>query len=148
MRIAMFTEVFLPKIDGVVTQGGDGYGAVKAFEAAGRPIPIVFMGNRQDELEIWKQMKDKSGYKTSSCTIPPSVAQIAFWVALEVLNGTQVPKEMKLPPLTIPEAKLEYFLARTEKGGVATIDYPQSWVKELIANVKAGKPAPADPLPQ
>lgn len=138
----------LPKIDAVVTQGGDGYGAVKAFEAAGRPIPIVFMGNRQDELEIWKQMKDKSGYKTSSCTIPPSVAQIAFWVALEVLNGTQVPKEMKLPPLTIPEAKLEYFLARTEKGGVATIDYPQSWVKELIANVKAGKPAPADPLPQ
>jgi len=138
----------LPKIDAVVAQGGDGYGAVKAFEAAGRPIPIVFMGNRYDELEIWKQMRDKSGYQTSSCTIPPSVAQIAFWVAVEVLNKSDVPKEIKLPPLTIPGDKLDYFLAHTEKGGVATIDYPQSWVKELISNVKAGKPAPADPLPK
>ncbi|HOV39341.1 MAG TPA: ABC transporter substrate-binding protein [Spirochaetales bacterium] len=138
----------LPKIDAVVTQGGDGYGAVKAFEAAGRPIPIVFMGNRYDELEIWKELKTKTGWDTSSCTISPSVVQIAFWVALEVLNGEDVPKEIKLPPLTIPGDKLDYFLAHTEKGGVASIEYPQSWVKELIKNAKAGKPAPADPLPQ
>jgi len=138
----------LPKIDAVVTQGGDGYGAVKAFEAAGRPIPIVFMGNRYDELALWKELKQKTGWDTSSCTISPSVVQIAFWVALEVLNGTDVPKEIKLPPLTIPSDKLDYFLAHTEKGGVASIEYPQSWVKELIQNVKAGKPAPPDPLPK
>jgi ribose transport system substrate-binding protein len=138
----------LPKIDAVVGQGGDGYGAVKAFQAAGRPVPMVIMGNRYDELVIWKEMRDASpaGYKTTSITISPSSVQIAFWVALEVLNGKQVPKEIKLPPLAIPGDKLDFFLQRTEKGGVATILYPQSWVRELIENAKAGKPAPPDPI--
>ncbi len=138
----------LPKIDAVVDQGGDGYGAVKAFQAAGRPLPMVIMGNRYDELAIWKELNDKTpgGYKTTSITISPSAVQIAFWVAVEVLNGKDVPKEIKLPPLSIPLDKLDYFLANTEKGGVATIPYPQSWVQELIANAKAGKPAPPDPI--
>jgi ribose transport system substrate-binding protein len=137
----------LPKIDAVVDQGGDGYGAVQAFQAAGRPLPMVIMGNRYDELAIWKELKDKRGYVTTSCTIAPSSVQIAFWVALEALNGKSVPKEMKLPPLTIPVEKLDFFLAHTEKGGVATTFYPQSWVQQLIANTKAGKPAPPDPVP-
>lgn len=138
----------LPTIMGVVDQGGDGYGAVKAFQDAGRPLPMIIMGNRYDELAIWKQLKDQSGYDTTSLTISPSSVQIAFWVGLDVLNGKQVPMEMKLRPLVIPADKLDYFLAHTKKGGVASIYYPQSWVDELIANAKAGKPAPADPLPQ
>ena len=135
----------LPKIDAVVTQGGDGYGAVKAFEAAGRPVPLVLMGNRYDEMEIWKQMKDKSGYQTMSISIAPGASTIAFWTAIEVLNGNDVPKEVKLPALAVTEDRLDYFLANTEKGGVASIVYPQEWVQEMIANAKAGKPAPADP---
>jgi len=136
----------LPKIDAVVDQGGDGYGAVMAFKDAGRPIPMVIMGNRYDELAVWKEMKDKNGYDTTSCTISPSSVQIAFWTALEVLNGKQVPMEMKLRPLVIPADKLDFFLAHTEKGGVASIYYPQSWVQQLIANAKDGKPAPNDPI--
>ncbi len=42
----------LPKIDAVVDQGGDGYGAIMAFKDAGRPIPMVMTGNRYDELAI------------------------------------------------------------------------------------------------
>ena len=45
-------------IVGVVTQGGDGYGAAQAFADAGRPRPIIIMGNRQDELAWWKEQKD------------------------------------------------------------------------------------------
>jgi len=71
--------------------------------------------------------------------------QIAFWTALEVLNGNQVPKEIKLPPLSIPLSRLDYFLSTTQKGGVASVFYPQTWVQQLIANAKAGKPAPPDP---
>lgn len=137
----------LPKIDAVVDQGGDGYGAVQAFQAAGKPVPMVIMGNRYDELVIWKELKDKGGYDTTSCTISPSVVQIAFWTALEVLNGKDVPKVMKLPPLTIPADKLDFFIAHTEKGGVASTFYPQSWVQQVIANTKAGQPAPPDPVP-
>ncbi|MFL5336428.1 MAG: substrate-binding domain-containing protein, partial [Geminicoccaceae bacterium] len=43
----------LPEIKAVVTQGGDGYGAAQAFKAAGRPTPLIIMGNRQDELAWW-----------------------------------------------------------------------------------------------
>src|SRR5207248_3922633 len=50
----------LPKVDGVLTQGGDGYGAYQAFKAAGREIPMIIMGNRHDELAIWKDMKAKA----------------------------------------------------------------------------------------
>ncbi len=135
----------LPQIDAVVTQGGDGYGAVKAFEAAGRKVPLVIMGNRYDEMEIWKKMKGESGYQTISMSIAPGVSTIAFWTAVEILNGNVPPKEIMLKPLTVTEDRLDYFLANTEKGGVATINYPQAWVQELIANAKAGKSAPADP---
>ncbi|CAN0587227.1 unnamed protein product [Ectocarpus sp. 12 AP-2014] len=48
----------LPEIKAVVTQGGDGYGAAQAFKAAGRPTPIIVMGNRHDELTWWKEQND------------------------------------------------------------------------------------------
>lgn len=44
----------LPKIDGVITQGGDGYGTAQAFLAAGRPLPIIILGNESAELKFWK----------------------------------------------------------------------------------------------
>ncbi len=138
----------LPKIDAVVDQGGDGYGAVMAFKDAGRPIPMVLMGNRQDELAIWKKMKDENGYDTSSITISPSTVQIAFWVALDILNGKKVPKKLTTHPLAIPADKLDYFLKNTPKGGVASIYYPHAWVQQLIANESAGGGPPPDPLPQ
>jgi ribose transport system substrate-binding protein len=137
----------LPKIDAVVDQGGDGYGAVMAFKAAGLPIPIVLMGHRYDELSIWKKMRDENGYETSSVTIPPSTCQIGFWVALEVLNGTDVPKDMKLPPSVITADRLDYFLKNTREGGVATLPYPLKWVQALIKANKEGTPYPVDPEP-
>lgn len=137
----------LPKIAAVVDQGGDGYGAVMAFKNAGRPIPMVLMGNRYDELAIWKQMKESSGYNTWSACSQPGAVGIAFWTALEVLNGKNVPKVMHIRPLVITSNSLNFFLDHTRKGGVATLYYPQSWVQKLIATVKAGQPEPPDPIP-
>jgi len=136
----------LPQIDAVVDQGGDGYGAVQAFQAAGRPVPMVMMGNRYDELAIWKQLKDSQGFHSWSACSQPASVQMAFWVALEVLNGKKVPHEMKVNPLVIPESKLDWFLAHTEKGGVASLFYPQDWVQTLIKNETSGMPAPSDPI--
>src|SRR5690349_18766683 len=61
----------LPPIVGIVDQGGDGYGAAQAFAAAGRPRPTIIMGNRQDELQWWKEQKAKDGYTTWSASIAP-----------------------------------------------------------------------------
>ncbi|MGC3937606.1 ABC transporter substrate-binding protein [Roseobacter sp. EG26] len=113
----------LPEIKAVVTQGGDGYGAAQAFKAAGRPTPIIVMGNRHDELTWWKEQKDASGYETMSVSIAPGVSTLAFWVAQQVLDGKSVPQDLTVPFLEITQDTLEESLANTQAGGVANVEY-------------------------
>jgi ribose transport system substrate-binding protein len=113
----------LPEIVGVVTQGGDGYGAAQAFAAAGRDMPIIIMGNRHDELTWWKEQKDANAYETMSVSIAPGVSTLAFWVAQQILDGREVPKELVVPFLQIDQDNLEENLANTQEGGVANVEY-------------------------
>jgi ribose transport system substrate-binding protein len=117
----------------VVTQGGDGYGAAQAFKAAGRDMPLIIMGNRQDELQWWKEQKDASGYETMSVSIAPGVSTLAFWVAQQILDGQDVPKDMIVPFLRIDQDNLEQSLATTEAGGVANVEYTLEDAKKVIA---------------
>ena len=107
----------LPEIKAVVTQGGDGYGAAQAFAAAGRPMPTIVMGNRQDELAWWKEQKDANGYETMSVSIAPGVSTLAFWVAQQILDGKDVPKDLVVPFLRIDRP---ISAANTEVGGAPT----------------------------
>ena len=123
----------LPEIAAVVTQGGDGYGAAQAFAAAGRDMPVIIMGNRQDELAWWKEQKDASGYETMSVSIAPGVSTLAFWVAQQVLDGVDVPKDLTVPFQRIDQDNLEENLATTEAGGVANVEYSLDDAKAVIA---------------
>jgi ribose transport system substrate-binding protein len=107
----------------VATQGGDGYGAAQAFNATDRPMPTIIMGNRQDELQWWKEQKDAEGYETMSVSIAPGVSTLAFWVAQQILDGKEVPKDLKVPFLRIDQDNLEANLETTEQGGVANVEY-------------------------
>ncbi len=122
----------LPEIAGVVTQGGDGYGAAQAFAAAGRPMPIIIMGNRQDELKWWKEQKDANGYTTMSVSIAPGVSTLAFWVAQQILDGKDVPKDLTVPFLRIDQDTLEANLETTPEGGVANVEYSQEDAIQVI----------------
>jgi len=122
----------LGQVDAVVTQGGDGYGAAQAFKAAGRPMPLIIMGNRHDELTWWKEQKDASGYETMSVSIAPGVSTLAFWVAQQVLDGKDVPKDLTVPFLRIDQDNLEENLANTEAGGVANVEYTLEDAQEVI----------------
>jgi ribose transport system substrate-binding protein len=113
----------LPDLVGVVTQGGDGYGAAQAIAAAGRDMPIIIMGNRQDELLWWSEQKAASGYETMSVSIAPGVSTLAFWVAQQVLDGKDVPQDLVVPFLSISQDTLEANLASTPVGGVANVEY-------------------------
>ncbi|MFN3825832.1 MAG: ABC transporter substrate-binding protein [Pseudorhodobacter sp.] len=113
----------LPEIVGVVTQGGDGYGAAQAITAAGRDLPVIVMGNRQDELAYWAEQKAANGYETMSVSIAPGVSTLAFWVAQQVLEGREVPKDLVVPFLSISQDMLEESLATTQAGGVANVEY-------------------------
>lgn len=123
----------LPDIVGVVTQGGDGYGAAQAIAAAGRDMPIIVMGNRHDELTWWKEQKDANGYETMSVSIAPGVSTLAFWVAQQVLDGADVPKDLTVPFLRIDQDNLEENLANTEAGGVANVEYSLEDAQAVIA---------------
>jgi ribose transport system substrate-binding protein len=135
----------LPQIDGVVTQGGDGYGTAQAFKAAGRKMPIIILGNRYDDLVWWKQQRDANKYETWSLTPAPAESQVGFWVAQQVLAGKDVPKDLVIPAMDLQQADLDYWLAHTPPGGVANTTYTQDWTVQLIDSFKAGKPAPATP---
>lgn len=128
----------LPDIVGVVTQGGDGYGAAQAFAAAGKPRPTIIMGNRQDELAWWKEQKEKDGYQTWSASIAPGVSSLAFWVAQQVLDGrTDVPHDMLVPYLAFTQDDFEAALPNIEVGGVASAEYTQDdAIKAIEANIK------------
>jgi ribose transport system substrate-binding protein len=126
----------LPEVKAVVTQGGDGYGAAQAFKAAGRPTPLIIMGNRHDELTWWKEQKDANGYATMSVSIAPGVGTLAFWVAQQILDGVDVPKDMVVPFLQIDQDNLEQNLANTEAGGVANVEYSLDDAKAVIAATK------------
>ena len=124
----------LPPVVGVVDQGGDGYGAAQAFTAARRPIPVIVMGNRQDELAWWQQQKAKNGYETWSGSIAPGISTLAFWVAQQVLDGKKVPHDLIVPYLSFGQNNFEAALRTIPKGGVANREYTQA---DAIVAIKA-----------
>jgi len=126
----------LPEVVGVVTQGGDGYGAAQAFDAAKRPMPTIVMGNRQDELKWWKEQKEANGYETMSVSIAPGVSTLAFWVAQQILDGKEVKKDLVVPFLSISQDTLETSFASTQEGGVANVEYSQADAEKVIAEAK------------
>ena len=94
------------------------------------------MGNRQDELAWWKEQKDASGYETMSTSIAPGVSTLAFWVAQQILDGKEVPKDLTVPFLRIDQDTLETNLETTEKGGVANKEYSLEEAQKVISGAK------------
>jgi len=126
----------LPKLDGVVAQGGDAYGAANAIREAGRPTPIIVLGNRQEELAWWAQQHKSNGYETLSVMIPPGVSTFAFWVAQQLLAGKKMPHDIVVPPLEVTTANLDAVLAKTPQGGVANQIYSRDDVLKIVAAAK------------
>jgi ribose transport system substrate-binding protein len=137
----------LPRIDAIVDQGGDGYGAALAFKAAGRPLPIIIMGNRQNELALWQRERDANGYQTLSISATPSVSQVGFWVAQQLLAGKKVPPVVTVPLVGITEAELDDWLATMPEGGAANPFYSQDIVAAMIDAELEGSAPPKVPAP-
>ncbi|WP_249673683.1 ABC transporter substrate-binding protein [Pseudomonas abieticivorans] len=124
----------LPKIDAVVTQGDDGYGVAQAFGAAGRPVPVIIFGNREEELSWWKKQKDANGYESFSISSAPSISSLAFWVAQQLLDGKQMPHDLLSPALSVTQDTLESSLKGVEKGGIVSQVYSVDDVAKLTAS--------------
>ena len=122
----------LPKLDGVVTQGGDGFGAANAIREAGRPTPIIVLGNRQEELAWWAQQHKANGYETMSVTIPPGASTFAFWVAQQLLAGKKMPHDIRMPFHEVTANDLDSVLANTPQGGLANELFSRDQVLKVV----------------
>jgi ribose transport system substrate-binding protein len=99
-------------------------------------MPIIVMGNREDELKWWKEQKDANGYETMSVSIAPGVSTLAFWVAQQILDGKDVSRDLVVPFLRIDQDNLEDNLANTQAGGVANVEYSQDDAVKVIEAAK------------
>ncbi|MFD0743274.1 substrate-binding domain-containing protein [Phytohabitans flavus] len=137
----------LPQVDAVVTQGGDGTGAALAFQAANRKLPVIIMGNRGDELRFWQE-QSASGYETISSSSAPGISSIAFWIAYLLTQGTEMPKSIPGPLisiLTLGDAKK--WIEATPPEGVATPVYNLDYAKKLVEAANNKTAVPDSPLP-
>ncbi len=83
-----------PEVDGVITHcGGDAIGVVNAFDQMDREIPTIIGDNTGEFIQWWLAQDD---YETLSQGSTPGCGGAAFWVALNLLNGYDVPQEMML----------------------------------------------------
>jgi ribose transport system substrate-binding protein len=123
----------LPKIDAVIQQGGEGYGVAQAFQAAGRPVPIIVMGNRTEELNFWNSENKKNGYQTISLSANPGIGASAVYVGYAIADGQKVPKSMIFPNLQINPPDLKDYL-NLPTGGVASKSYDLTWTQQNILN--------------
>ena len=83
-----------PQIDGVLTQDGMTLGIIRAFEAAGRKLPVVTGETQIAFIKKWKEMKDKEGFDTVGIVNPPGYVNNALGIGLRLLQGKKLKAEI------------------------------------------------------
>lgn len=88
-----------PKIDGVWTGGSENaIGAIEAFAAAGRPMPVFGTTN---PLNGFLRLAKQYNIKFVADPYPPEMAQVCANLALDVLQGKPVKKYVDMASLGI-----------------------------------------------
>jgi ribose transport system substrate-binding protein len=130
-----------PAVTAVVDQGGDGAGAAQAFAALHKRVPMVIMGNRGQELELWQSLRhSQPGYKTLSISSMPGMATIAMWVGQQVATGHHMPRTVYAPLLQISQAHLAAWLKATPASGVATEVFDLAQSLAIVHATEKGRP--------
>lgn len=120
----------LDKVDGIVTQGGDSYAAVQAFESAGLELPIIGGDNRGYFLKWWANDAPK-GYDTISVSSNPWIGASGIYAAIDILDGKEVPKDMT-HPFGIVTADQVADYANVADEDISCPTYDRDWVKENL----------------
>ena len=125
-----FTKIIpsLDKVDMIFNQGGDTYGIIQAYEQAGLEVPLMAGDNSAEFIQWWMEHPD---YDTLSMRAAPACGSAAFWTALNVLNGEDVPKKMDLA-LSLITAENRADFANLEAGTIAGADWTNEQVVEQI----------------
>ncbi len=121
----------LDEVDGVVTQGGDSYAAVQAFEAAGMELPIIGGDNRGYFLKWWAN-EAPEGYDTISVSSNPWDGATGVYVACDILSGEyEVPNEMTHPFAVVTKDEVENYKEMADEE-IGTPIFDREWVRENL----------------
>lgn len=122
----------LPKVDAVISAAGS-MGAVAAFQNAHLPIPIITNGLGSQSIHWWIQQHQKNGYTTIGMDSRPSMGAMAFYVALDLLNGQKVPQNMTVPTGMITQSQVSQY-ANLPPNSFADPQVTNQWVKTNLLN--------------
>ncbi|MGA2613745.1 MAG: substrate-binding domain-containing protein [Spirochaetia bacterium] len=78
------------RIDAVITQDGEAYGVLSAFEDANKLPKVMFGDPGTAFFKEWKKLRDKGAdFKACAQPNPPGIGGTAFRMALQLYNGKQ-----------------------------------------------------------
>ena len=94
----------LPTVDAVIQQGGEGYGVAQAFQSAGRPVPLIVMGNRMRNSGCGTTEHQKNGYTDAVHHRQPGDRGLRGVRGVRIATGKKVPQSMIFPNLDITQS--------------------------------------------
>ncbi len=122
----------LTSIDGIVTQGGDSYAAVQAFLSAGLELPVIGGDNRGYFLKWWANEAPEN-YDTVSVSSNPWDGATGLYVAVDILDGLDVPKEMIHPFAIITKDTVQEYKDVADEA-ICCPTYDRDWVRTNLYN--------------
>lgn len=120
----------LDKVDGLVTQGGDAYAAVQAFQSAGyTELPVIAGDNRGSFINWWAN-EAPEGYQTLSVASEPFNGAAALYIACDIVSGESVKSDIIFPFNSIDADSLPDYANTLGDDDVAYTAYSWEEVKE------------------
>ena len=122
-----------PEIDGILSLGGAlSAGAVLALDKQGREQVPITGENARQFLELWKE----KGLKSWATMQPNWLGAFATYVAVQALEGKDVPAFVKIPLPIIDNSNIDEYLARAKDfpaDGYIYSPYDQALFDKLLA---------------
>jgi ribose transport system substrate-binding protein len=100
-------------------------GAAEAFMAAGKPVPPLVMEDFNMALKMWK----KNNFTAKGFSYPTWMSAVAIDLAVDILQGKEVPKKIDVPRTAITQETLDQYV-RTDKPDDFWADnkLPEDWL--------------------
>jgi ribose transport system substrate-binding protein len=87
-----------PNIDGVLTQDGMSLGILRAFDAAGRKVPVVTGETQVAFIKEWKKRKDATGFSSFGVENSPGAVATSLGIGVRLLQGKKLKSEVFAGP--------------------------------------------------
>ncbi len=122
----------LGDVQGVISWGGTS-GILSAFSKAKRDVPALVFDNSGESLRKLQELKDAdANFSGAGVFTDPGQGAAAFQATMLLLNGTDLPKEIITPVITVPLDDLAAWIDVTPPGAVGQWLWTEDDVKKVI----------------